>query len=143
MAWQWLVGPVLSVAKYWFKGRELKAKKKLRIEEIKALGEVHRAKALAEAEANYDNLAQLQMQSSWKDEYLVLALTSPFIISFAAPIVDGMFGTQITSYIDQSWIMVAKAPDWYQWSLLGIIISVFGLRWYAKTIGKKMLPGGK
>jgi len=132
MWWTALLSPVTEAVKFWFKGKQLKAKKHLRIQEIKALGEIEMAKTLAHAEANYDNLAQMQMQASSKDEFLVGVMSFPFLLSFLSPIIDGLTGTTITKYIEESWKMVASAPDWYQWAFLGIIISTFGLRWAAK-----------
>jgi len=143
MWWTFLVAPVKAAVTHWFKGKELKARKKLRIEEIRALGEVQLAKTLAHAEANYDNLAQMQMQNSSKDEFLVGVMSFPFILSFLAPIIDGLLNTDITTFIGKSWEMVGTAPDWYQWSLLGIIISTFGLRWAAKGFSLFGRKGGK
>ena len=138
--WTALLGPIASIGKTWLEGRELKAKQAYELKRIRLLGELKRAQAIAQAEADYDNYAQIAMKSSWKDEYLVIVLSAPFIISFAAPFVWLFTGIDITEVIDKAWATVGTAPDWYQWSFIGIIIATFGLRWMTKNHIKAILP---
>lgn len=143
-----IIGPLISAISdqltMWQKRRLAKEERKFRIEEIRAEGEVERAKSLAQAEANYDNIAQQQMATSWKDEYLVIVLSAPFVVSFVAPFLDAFLAYQkvtvrIQPLIDQAWVSVAKAPSWYQYAFWGVIIATFGLRWAVKHIKGRAL----
>lgn len=121
----------------WQERKTLEATKKLEIEKIKAEASVEAARSLAQAEAEYDNLAQRQMQFSWKDEYLTLVFTAPFILSFAAPFVQLLAGVDLAPAIEAAWKQVALAPPWYQATVIGIIAATFGLRWLFKNMALK------
>lgn len=100
---------------------------------IHLTAQVAAAKAEAEATGNYDVQALKQMQHSWKDEYLTLTMTFPIHLSFLAGILDGrQEGTSWVGSIEKAWEAVALMPQWYQWSVLGIISATFGLRWMSK-----------
>ena len=140
-----VIGAILSavgapIAEY-LKGvaarKRVKAEGKVRIE----LARVEQQVLIQKQAGSYDVEAQRQMQFSWKDEYLVIVFTFPLILSFLAPFVD-MFlpeGMTVSDKIGIAWESVALAPDWYQWSVMGIIAATFGLRW----LWSKSPPLGK
>lgn len=121
----------------WQQRKTLEAEKKLEIEKIKAEASVEVARSLAQTEAEYDNLAQRQMQFSWKDEYLTIVFTAPFIVSFAAPFIQVSSGVDLAPAIAEAWRQVALAPPWYQATVIGIISATFGLRWLFKNMALK------
>ena len=121
----------------WIEGKNAERQAKLEIKKIEAQGRVEQAKALAQIEAEYDNYAQVAMKTSWKDEFLTIVITAPFLVSFATPYIELFTETDLTTTLDKAWAAVSTAPDWYQWSFLGIIIATFGLRWMAKNIAVK------
>ena len=123
--------------------KQLETQTKLEIMKIKAQGEVEAAKALAQIEAEYDNMAQANMKTSWKDEYLVLIMTMPTIVSFLVPFIQVFLGIDLAPALKASWELIGMAPDWYQWSVLGIIIATFGLRWAAKGFQMPPLKRGQ
>lgn len=137
-----LIAAALGVAgqslQSWIEGRNAKSQAKLEIEKIKAQGQIEHARSLAEIEANYDNYAQLQMKTSWKDEYLTLVISAPFLVSFATPYLELVFDADLTSTLAAAWTAVGQAPDWYQWSFIGIIVATFGLRWMVKDKAAKL-----
>lgn len=61
--------------------------------------------------------------TSWKDEYLVVLITVPLILSF----IPGM--EQVTQ---EGWDQLDKAPEWYRVLVGGAFAAVFGLRGLAK-----------
>ena len=63
------------------------------------------------------------MQYTWKDEFILVILFLPFIGSFVPVVQD---------YVLLGWEYVSKAPPWYQFILIGVVLSTFGLRWYAR-----------
>lgn len=72
------------------------------------------------ATTDYDIEALKQSQTSWKDEYLTILMSLPFIASFLPVIQD---------YVVSGWKYLALAPTWYQMSFIGVIAATFGLRW--------------
>lgn len=141
-----LVTAILGVAGQslgaWIEGRNRKIETKLEIEKIRVQGQLEHAKNLAQIEAEYDNYAQLAMRHSWKDEYLVIILSLPFLISFATPYIALWLGVDLTTQLAAAWAAVGTAPDWYQWSFMGIIAATFGLRWASRINGGKFFKGG-
>lgn len=121
----------------WQERKTMEAGKRLEIDKIKAEAQVEVARSLAQTEAEYDNLAQRQMQFSWKDEYLTIVFTAPFILSFAAPFIQLFSGIDMSPAIEAAWKQVALAPPWYQATVIGIIAATFGLRWLFKNMAIK------
>lgn len=142
-----LLGAIFGVAGQsiatWLQGKQEQAKAKLEIKKIEAQGKVEQAKALARIEAEYDNYAQVAMKTSWKDEYLVIILTIPFLISFFTPYIALFWGVDLTTQLAAAWQLVGTAPDWYQWSFMGIIIATFGLRWMTSQNVKSFFKKGE
>jgi len=126
----------------WQERKRIEAEKKLEIARIKAEGEVEAAKSKAMVEAEYDNLAQNAMKTSWKDEYLTLVFTAPFLVSFSAPFIELFAGVDISPALQEAWYQVGLAPYWYQVTVIGIIAATFGLRWFFKDKAAKMLQKG-
>lgn len=118
-----LVAPVSTWLETRAKTKQIKAEGEIRLAEAKAKSLEARAAMDMKNEGDYDTEAQRQMQYSWKDEYLVIILTAPFI---------GSFIPKVQEYVEDGWNYVALAPQWYQWSFIGIICATFGLRWYAR-----------
>jgi len=144
---------ITSLGGSYLENRSRERATKLEIKKIEAEGRVEQARALAVATANYDNYAQQQMSRTWKDEYLVVLISFPYIVSFLTPFIELAVKISyaetitprlfdMTSTLAKSWELVGQAPDWYQWSFMGIVIATFGLRWAAggftmPKLGKK------
>ena len=118
-----LITPITDTVNTWQNNKAKKQERKDLLEDAKVQGEIARIAQITSGEINYDIEAQRQMQYSWKDEYLVIVLTLPFICSFIP---------QVQDHIITGWEYVGQAPEWYQWSFMGIIIATFGLRTMAK-----------
>lgn len=68
---------------------------------------------------NFDKLAVEQMQKSWKDEFIMLILFFPIIISFLPEIqLAAAEGFKIMSIV----------PNWYMNLLIAIVVVTYGLR---------------
>jgi len=120
-----------------------KQEHKFQLERIRAEGEREAAMALAETEAQYDNIAQRNMKTTWKDEYLVLVFTAPMIVSFLIPFIHVFWGIDLTPQLRQSWALISSAPAWYQYTVWGIVIATFGLRWAVNHVKGKIIREGK
>lgn len=88
------------------------------------------AKQGQQVEADWDTNAQNQMATSWKDEFILMMFSMPLVMAF----VPGTAG-----YVAQGFAVLATTPDWYMWLVIGIVSSVYGLRWmFSKiSLGKK------
>lgn len=120
---QLLVAPVSSWLQARAEQKKIEHEGMIRLAEAKSAAQVAMATREITNEGDYDTAAMNQMQYSWKDEYLVIVLTAPFI---------GSFLPNVQEHVSRGWTYVAQAPDWYQWSFIGIICATFGLRWYAR-----------
>ncbi len=78
------------------------------------------AKQGQQVEADWDTNAQNNMQNSLKDEW--------FALLFSVPLV-GAFIPSMAPYIAKGFEVLDKTPEWYRWLLVGIVVSVYGLRW--------------
>lgn len=106
----------------------VKAKQKLTLAKINA--ETKRFELQLEATTNWDIEAMRQSQFSWKDEYLLVILTLPFI---------GAFIPKVQEYVATGFDYIADMPIWYQTAFVGIIAASFGLRWLFQGKVQKMV----
>ena len=122
-----LFKPISEVVNKWQDGVQKKHERADRIKEAECVGKIALINKYAEGDTNADLEAMKQMQYSWKDEYLTIVFTAPFIAGFIpSPVVQ--------TAIALGWKNLALAPHWYQWCLTGIVIATFGLRaWAART----------
>lgn len=68
-----------------------------------------------------DNAWELQQikNSGWKDEFVLLLLSIPLIMSFIP---------NMQSYVVDGFGALSKTPDWYQWLILAVFTAVYGIR---------------
>ncbi len=82
---------------------------------------------VADNVADWEKIRAKAAQSSWKDEYLVLILSFPFIASFIP---------DAEPYIQSGFEAMSKTPDWYQWSFMAAICASFGIKGLRGITGK-------
>ena len=86
----------------------------------------------AKIEGDWDTQALKASQSSWKDELILLVWLAPLIVAWFAPVRA------------MAWIAFATAlPYWWWFGMMGMIAATFGLRWYFKQQGLKVLKDVK
>lgn len=87
------------------------------------------AKQGQQVEADWDTNAQNAMATSWKDEFILMMFSMPLVMSFVP---------SMSPYVAQGFAVLEKTPDWYMWLVIGIVSSVYSLRWmFSKmTLGK-------
>ena len=125
---QALIGPIASLAGTWLEGKVEKTKAETGAKVAKAKAEAVIMEKKATGEIDWDLEMARGSQSSWKDEWLVILLSSPLILSF----VPGMEGV-----VANGFEQLDKMPDWYQYSLGVIVAASFGVRSATKFFGKK------
>jgi len=125
-----LFGGGVSVVQQWLANKQKVADAKAEAQKITVMSEAKIRERLAAGDIDYNIAAQRQMETSWKDEYLTIVLSLPFIGSFIPGVQD---------YVLRGWGYVAKAPQWYQVAFLGVIVASFGLRgWFKHKYLQKM-----
>jgi len=125
----WIGSAIEGVTGIFTKNTELKqvkAEGKLRIEKAKIDGEVARLQTALTQAGDYDVEAQRQMQHSWKDEILMIIFMAPFVAGFIP-------NEEVQGAIALGWETLGTAPGWYEWVVIGIVASTYGLRWLFKV----------
>lgn len=120
-----LGGLVVDGIKGWFGHKKAKteAKRAVQLQRITA-------------DASTDAQSAAGMNTSWKDEYLTLIFSAPMIIVFYAALIEDYATIFRVKY---AFATLQELPEWYMWSIVGIVIGTFGLRTIA-GLGK-ILPG--
>lgn len=125
----------------WQERKTIRAKASIEVEKLYAKASVEKAKALVEMaktnqqiQADWDARAQEQARFSIKDEILMIVLFSPVVALF----VSAFLPDNVQKSIIQAVSALEDFPDWYVVMLLGIVASVFGLRWLVAPIVGKM-----
>lgn len=120
---------------------------------IRSKADAERALRQVDNESSWDMEALRQMAHSWKDEFLMLVLLAPIIMTFGAGVLDGINDkASFSETMMLAWENMGLIPAWYQITLLGIVAASFGLRWLIQLIipvimrftgkGSPAAPGG-
>lgn len=128
---------IIGVGADYVQGRRERGKLKHERELARLQGEIEMAKRLAQTEADYDVQALRQQSYSWKDEYLVLLWSLPYLIAFAPvalltiqmPFDSEVSDADVHAALTNAWAALAGSPAWWHWSWIGIVAATFGLRW--------------
>jgi|TARA_R110000787_G_scaffold127985_1_gene239691 hypothetical protein len=97
-----------------------KHEEKVKILEIEAAK--HKTKLeMAMKGQQMDNSWELEQikNSGWKDEFVLLILSIPLVLSF----IPGTVG-----YVENGFRALSLTPDWYQWLILAVFAAIYGIR---------------
>ena len=119
-----IVAPIItgitSIFSSWMKTRKVKAEGSIAITQAKIEAKVRQVDLKYTMDANAAN----DMRYSWKDEFFVLLLAMPYVMSFIP---------SLAPYVAEGFTVLKATPQWYQYSFLGAIAATFGLRaWFNK-----------
>ena len=84
---------------------------------------------IATGELDWDLAAMNATDNSLKDEWITLLFSIPLILAFC-----GDWGNQI---VQDGFAALSNMPDWYQYSLGGIVSASIGMRGVSKYFGGK------
>jgi len=105
----------------WVKGKaetkRIETHYKAKIKEAKVDAQIKRIQQGDETASDMDILSV--KDRGWKDEYLLIVVTTPLIL---------VFFPNMVSYIEEGFLALEKVPEWYMWILLGVFIDTFGFR---------------
>ena len=112
--WQALISPIAEIAGSWVKGKveEQKVKQEVKLEKLRTGADWEARMADATA-------------SSWKDEYLILVLTSPLWFIGYGVAVDN---PEIIDRVQKAFATLADLPEYYQFLLYAAVLASFGLK---------------
>lgn len=117
-------GIVEPVANYYTRRQELNAAKhdaKLKFETAKGERQAELIKIGLAADATWE-VEQIR-NSGWKDEYVLIILSIPSILSF---IKVGTFDG--AAIVAEGFSALEGTPEWYRWLILMVFTAVFGIR---------------
>lgn len=127
-----LGAPAEQIAEY-FKEKQ-RLKQELKLTKLKGQIAVEKAKEARaiQADNNDHEWEMLMIQNSgWKDEFVLLVVTIPFIMGF----IPGM-----DTYALHGFAVLEKMPMWYQIMLVTIFFAIYGIRkWQAGSRRKLRL----
>jgi len=131
-----LLGSLVEIGGTWLKGKqeETKAKSEAKLVEISADAEIKKAKAVAALNAaqsgqqqdfDLDRIAMEQMGKSWKDELVLVIFLAPMVMAF----IPGM-----DKYSLAGFEVIQRMPEWYQYTIIGMVVVIYGMRGMVKQI---------
>lgn len=115
--WQALIKPAIDLVSTGIKGKQ-------RLKEA----EIDAKRKRIENDQDWEAIQAQASASSWKDEYLVILFSFPFIMSFIPPMVP---------YVAAGFDVLSEAPQWYSIGLGVMISASFGVRIYDRFSLKK------
>jgi hypothetical protein len=119
-----LGAPVEKVAEYFTERQRLKQELKL----AKIRGKIAREDARARAyEKRMDQDHEWELRqienSGWKDEYVLILLSIPLVLSFVPATVG---------YVLAGFAALAQTPAWYQLLITAVFFAVYGIRYWRR-----------
>lgn len=117
------LNPLISLATTWFEGQQRKTEAKALAEVALKEAEAEVFKRKATSESDWDMLAQKNSEDSWKDEFLLIVFSIPFVMAFIEP---------LQPYVQAGFEILDKTPEWYRYSLGVMVAASFGVRSYLK-----------
>ena len=118
-----LLGPLINGVSGFFKD-------KAKIKQAKVEGQVKLLQSASDDIASWEQLHAKGSMSSWKDEWVLLMLSVPFVLGFVkAGEFDG------PGIVAEGFAAFAAAPDWYTYTFVTICLASFGIRMTDKVKG--------
>lgn len=118
-----IIGPIIKGVAGWVEHKqrlaEVKQEGAIRIAQARTESTLKMAEAGQMAEVTWDQQAQVNAQTSWKDEWFTIVLSIPMIMCF----IPGL-----DVYVTKGFESMANTPVWYQGAVGVAIAASFGYR---------------
>lgn len=121
MNWLNFLAPIGDAVKGYFAHRQAKTEAKRDVE-LKQIT----------ASAGIDAVSAGDMSTSWKDEYLTVLFSVPVVVVFYAAVWGDPADIE---RVKSAFAAMQELPEWYMWSVVGIVTGTFGLRGLQKLKG--------
>jgi len=102
---------------------KVEADKEVIVAEAKA--KVARLQKESEQDFTLDQQSQKNMQTSWKDELLLIVWLIPLVLCFIP---------DYQVYVKSGFEALNNTPDWYQYILIGMVVVIYGMRGLLKIV---------
>lgn len=113
------IKPITTVVDGWQRRKTVALESELKVTEAVTEAKIDHLKTTTAAEIDWDMMAMQNSSSSWKDEYWVIVLSIPMILSFVPFMVP---------FVAAGFVALQGTPIWYQ-SAVGVAIAAsFGYR---------------
>jgi len=110
--WNLVLGPIVSGVSNYFSA-------KAEIKKAKVEGEIKVIQQAANDITAWERIHATGSQASWKDEFWTLIFSVPLIMGFVP-------GGKV--YVDAGFEALAQMPEWYQYTLVTLVLASFGIR---------------
>lgn len=115
-----LGAPAEQIAEYLKEKQRLKSELKLARLRARVAGERAKEARAIQADSNNHEWSLLQIQNSgWKDEFVLIIVSTPFILGF----IPGM-----QKYVKSGFDTLAQTPVWYQVMIVTIFFAIYGIK---------------
>lgn len=127
-------GAIVNGISNYFTGKQeiskiqLEADKMLVMAEAQAKAE--RLKRESEQDYDLDKQAMLNMNSSWKDEFLLLLFSIPVVLCFHP---------SYRIYVEDGFKTLNVIPEWFMYVYIGMIVVIYGMRGMLKMVLQLLL----
>ncbi|ADZ93402.1 hypothetical protein [Marinomonas mediterranea] len=139
MMWNWigqmashLVGDPL---KQWQTRKTMKLEQAFELTKLEHETKIAKANVALEMarqgqQQNYDldKIAMQNMQTSWKDELVLILFLTPIVLAF----IPGM-----DAYVHKGFDAIEKMPAWYTSIVIGMVVVIYGMRGMLKSYFQK------
>ena len=122
--WNLIAGPIISGITGFFKD-------KAKIKQAKVEGEIQAIQTASQNLADWEQLHAKGSQTSWKDEFWTIIFSIPLVLAFIQ--FSWFDGPAIASAGFEAF---SAMPDWYQYTLVTMVLASFGIRLKDKFLPK-------
>ena len=140
--WGSIIGALTNQVGGYFKGKQELSKVKLEANKIVIQAKAETEMAIAKSKVkmaeegqmqNYDldRIAMQNMESSYKDEFILAVFMVPMILAF----IPGL-----SNYALQGFEVIQKMPTWYQYTLIGMVVVIYVMRGLLEKFLTSRLP---
>tara|TARA_B100000795_G_scaffold105752_1_gene78032 strand:+ start:1655 stop:2089 length:435 start_codon:yes stop_codon:yes gene_type:complete len=140
--WGSIIGALSSSVGGYFKGKQELAGAKLKGQLIAIEAEAETTLAIAKGKVrmaaegqsqnfNLDMVAMQNMEKSYKDEIILIVFMTPMVLAFI-PTMD--------VYALRGFEVISKMPQWYQYTLVGMVVVIYGMRGMLEKVISSKVP---
>ena len=129
MLWESIVGGLLGkvapkVADYYIQKVSLKHDLEMETLRGKIAWEAAKSHRASESEGRDAEWEMLALKNSgWKDEYVLIVLSIPMVLSFIPYTVV---------YVEEGFVALNGTPSWYQLLLITVFFATYGIRYWRR-----------
>jgi|TARA_R110002096_G_scaffold664_2_gene3907 hypothetical protein len=140
--WGSIIGAVTNTVGGYLKGKQAIAGAKLKGQLVEIEAEAKTKLAIAKGKIrmaeegqmqnfNLDQIAMKNMEKSYKDELILIVFMTPMVLAFI-PSMD--------IYALRGFEVIQQMPEWYQYTLIGMVVVIYGMRGMLEKIIASKVP---